>query len=95
MGEITIEHYGYSTYELSRRAAVLRAQVSASPFYLNDLDDKFAEVYLSYDRASRVTPLGVALHSGLAMAPASPFLLAWVAATRQNKSGNVFAPEDR
>lgn len=58
---------------------------------------------LGPDRAARITPLGglvrrgvpVALHSDFAMAPASPLLLAWTAATRETVSGKVFAPGER
>jgi len=98
-----IEHYGYATDGLNRRVALLGAVVSANPFYLYDLGDKYAEVGLGYDRAARIAPLGglvrrgvpVALHSDFAMAPASPFMLAWTAVTRQTQSGKVFGPEER
>lgn len=98
-----IEHYGYATDGLNRRVALLGAVVSANPFYLFDLGDKYAEVGLGYDRAARIAPLGglvrrgvpVALHSDFAMAPASPFMLAWTAVTRQTQSGKVFGPEER
>ncbi len=99
----TIEHYGYATDGISRRVALLGALVSANPFYLYDLGDKYAEVGLGYDRAARIAPLGglvrrgvpVALHSDFAMAPASPLLLAWTAITRETQSGKVFGPEER
>lgn len=98
----TIEHYGYATDGVSRRIAVLGAQVSANPFYLYDLGDKYAEVGLGHDRAARIAPLGglvrrgvpVALHSDFAMAPASPLTLAWTAITRETQSGKVFSPEE-
>jgi predicted amidohydrolase YtcJ len=99
----TIEHYGYANDGTSRRIAKLGAQVSANPFYLYDLGDKYAEVGLGYDRAARIAPLGglvrrgvpVALHSDFAMAPASPLLLAWTAVSRQTQSGQVFGAEER
>jgi len=99
----TIEHYGYATDGVSRRIAILGAQVSANPFYLYDLGDKYAEFGLGYDRAARIAPLGglvrrgvpVALHSDFAMAPASPLLLAWTATTRETQSGKVFGAEER
>lgn len=99
----TIEHYGYANDGTSRRIAKLGAQVSANPFYLYDLGDKYAEVGLGYDRAARIAPLGglvrrgvpVALHSDFAMAPASPLLLAWTAVSRQTQSGKVFGAEER
>ena len=98
----TIEHYGYATDGISRRIALLGALVSANPFYLYDLGDKYAEVGLGYDRAARIAPLGglarrgvpVALHSDFAMAPASPLFLAWTAITRETQSRKVFGPEE-
>ncbi|MEI8186375.1 MAG: amidohydrolase [Chlorobiaceae bacterium] len=99
----TVEHYGYSTDEISHRIATLGALVSANPFYLYDLGDKYAEVGLGTDRAAHIAPLGglvrrgvpVSLHSDFAMAPASPLLLAWTAITRQTQSGKVFGPQER
>jgi predicted amidohydrolase YtcJ len=99
----TIEHYGYANDGTSRRIALLGALVSANPFYLYDLGDKYAEVGLGYDRAARIAPLGglvrrgvpVALHSDFAMAPASPLMLAWTAITRETQSGKVFSPAER
>jgi predicted amidohydrolase YtcJ len=98
-----IEHYGYSTDGLNRRVALLGALVSANPFYLYDLGDKYAEVGLGYDRVARITPIGglvrrgvpVALHSDFAMAPAAPLFLAWTAITRETQSGKVFGPGER
>ncbi len=99
----TIEHYGYATDEISHRIATLGALVSANPYYLYDLGDKYAEVGLGADRAARIAPLGglvrrgvpVALHSDFSMAPAAPLLLAWAAMTRQTQSGKVFGPQER
>ncbi len=99
----TIEHYGYADDGTSRRVAKLGAQVSANPFYLYDLGDRYAANGLGTDRASRIAPLGglvkrsvpVALHSDFPMAPAEPLFLAWTAASRQTLSGKVFAPSER
>jgi hypothetical protein len=99
----TIEHYGYADDGTSRRVATLGAQVSANPFYLHDLGDRYAASGLGPDRASRIAPLGglvkrnvpVALHSDFPMAPAEPLFLAWTAASRQTLSGKVFAPGER
>ena len=86
-----------------RALATLGALVSANPYYLYDLGDKYAEVGLGADRAARIAPLGglvrrgvpVALHSDFSMAPAAPLLLAWAAMTRQTQSGKVFGPQER
>ncbi len=99
----TIEHYGYANDGVSRRIAALGAQVSANPFYLYDLGDRYAGNGLGTDRAARIAPLGglvkrnvnVSLHSDFPMAPAEPLFLAWTAATRQTMSGKVFAPAER
>ncbi|MFY7864404.1 amidohydrolase [Roseateles sp.] len=99
----TIEHYGYANDGVSRRIATLGASVSANPFYLHDLGDRYAAVGLGTDRASRIAPLGglvkrnvaVSLHSDFPMAPAEPLFLAWTAATRETMSGKVFAPAER
>lgn len=99
----TIEHYGYADDGTSRRIAKLGAQVSANPFYLYDLGDRYAERGLGADRAARIAPLGglarrdvpVALHSDFPMAPAEPLFLAWAAASRETISGKVFAPTER
>jgi predicted amidohydrolase YtcJ len=99
----TIEHYGYAADGTSRRIATLGAQVSANPFYLHDLGDRYAASGLGADRASRIAPLGglarrnvpVALHSDFPMAPAEPLFLAWTAASRETLSGKVFAPAER
>lgn len=99
----TIEHYGYADDGTSRRVAKLGAQVSANPFYLYDLGDRYAERGLGADRAAQIAPLGglvgrgvpVALHSDFPMAPAEPLFLAWTAASRETMSGKVFAPTER
>lgn len=99
----TIEHYGYADDGTSRRIAKLGAQVSANPFYLYDLGDRYAERGLGADRAARIAPLGglarrnvpVALHSDFPMAPAEPLFLVWTAVTRETMSGKVFAPAER
>jgi hypothetical protein len=99
----TIEHYGYADDGTSRRIAKLGAQVSANPFYLYDLGDRYAADGLGTDRASRIAPLGglvkrnapVSLHSDFPMAPAEPLFLAWTAGTRETLSGKVFAPGER
>jgi len=99
----TIEHYGYANDGVSRRIATLGASVSANPFYLHDLGDRYAAVGLGTDRASRIAPLGglvrrnvtVSLHSDFPMAPAEPLFLAWTAASRETLSGKVFAPAER
>lgn len=100
---LTIEHYGYADDGTSRRIAKLGAQVSANPFYLYVLGDRYAATGLGTDRAARIAPLGglvrrnvnVGLHSDFPMAPSEPLFLAWTTATRETLSGKVFAPSER
>lgn len=100
---LTIEHYGYADDGTSRRIAKLGAQVSANPFYLYVLGDRYAATGLGTDRAARIAPLGglvkrnvnVGLHSDFPMAPSEPLFLAWTTATRETMSGKVFAPSER
>jgi len=97
----TLHHLGYSTDEQSRRMAKLGALVSANPYYLYTLGDKYSEIGLGPERASGIfrgaslTKAGVplSLHSDFTMAPAAPLTLAWVAANRQTASGKVMKPE--
>ena len=100
---LTIEHYGCADDGTSRRIAKLGAQVSANPFYLYVLGDRYAATGLGTDRAARIAPLGglvkrnvnVGLHSDFPMAPSEPLFLAWTTATRETMSGKVFAPSER
>ncbi|MCY4046170.1 MAG: amidohydrolase [Cellvibrionales bacterium] len=95
-----IEHYGYADDRLNRRTQDLGAAVSANPYYLHLLGDKFSKDVLGNDRAQRLVPLAglvdrkvpVALHSDFGMAPADPLLLAWAAATRKTVSGKSKLP---
>jgi predicted amidohydrolase YtcJ len=98
-----LHHYGYSTDAQSKRVAELGAVVSANPFYLYALGDKYAEIGLGPERASHMVRLGslvrhgvpVSLHSDFTMAPAEPLRLAWVAANRKTADGTLMAPDER
>jgi predicted amidohydrolase YtcJ len=98
-----LHHLGYSTSAQARRMAALGAIVSANPYYLWALGDKYSEVGLGPERASQMVRSGslvrngvpLSFHSDFTMAPAQPLLLAWVAATRTTASGKVLAPEER
>ncbi len=99
----TLHHVGYSTHAQSTRMAALGALVSANPYYLYALGDKYAEVGLGPERASHIfrgasfveAGVPLSLHSDFTMAPASPLTLAWVAVNRLAASGNVLAPDLR
>jgi predicted amidohydrolase YtcJ len=98
-----LHHFGYSTSEQSERLAALGGTVSANPYYLWALGDKYAEIGLGYDRASRMVRLGslarnqvrFSFHSDFTMAPAEPLTLAWVAVNRLTASGQLMGPEER
>ncbi len=99
----TFHHVGLFDSAQAERAAKLGVEISANPYYLWALADKYSETGLGAERASNMVALKeftkrgipVSLHSDFAMAPAEPLLLAWVAATRIVASGKVMNPEQR
>jgi len=98
----TLHHTGYFTQEQAKRIAKLGAAVSAQPYYLHALGDKYAEVGLGPERAHYMLRLKslidngvkVSLHSDFTMAPAEPLRLAWVAVNRLSASDKVLGPEE-
>ena len=101
--QTVLHHYGYSAPEQSDRVANLGIQVSANPYYLWALGDKYAEIGMGPERAHAITRLGsleqrgvpISLHSDLPMAPAAPLRLAAIAASRVTATGKVLAPGER
>jgi len=101
--QTVFHHYGYSSPEHAEQLAAAGISVSANPFYLWALGDKYAEVGLGPERAHYISRLGdlernqvpVSFHSDLPMAPASPLTLAGVAASRITAAGNVLAAEEK
>lgn len=101
--QTVLHHYGYSGAEHAQRLADLGISVSANPYYLWALADKYAEVGLGKERADYITRLGdlerhgveVSLHSDLPMAPADPLRLAGIAASRITANGNIVAAEEK
>jgi predicted amidohydrolase YtcJ len=99
----TLHHVCSATPAQAQRAARLGAIVSANPFYVWALADKYAEVGLGPERAARMVPsrsfvdagVPLAFHSDFTMAPAQPLRLAWAAATRLSADGVLQAPEER
>lgn len=98
-----LHHYGYSDPDHAEQLAAMGIAVSANPFYLWALGDKYAEKGLGPERAHYITRLGdlernkvpVSFHSDLPMAPAAPLTLAGVAASRMTAAGNVLAAEEK
>jgi predicted amidohydrolase YtcJ len=99
----TLHHTGYFTKEQAKRIGELGAVVSAQPFYLYALGEKYSEIGLEPERAHYMVRLKslldngvkISLHSDFTMAPAEPLKLAWVAVNRLSASGKVLGPDER
>ena len=99
----TIHHLAYARPDQAARMADLGMRVSANPYYVWALADKYAEVGLGPERAYNMVPLQsmnkagvpISLHSDFTMAPAQPLLLAWAAASRETAAGNVVGEVER
>ncbi len=99
----TFHHVGLFDAAQAQRAADLGVEISANPYYLWALADKYSETGLGPERAAYMVALKeftkrgvpVSLHSDFAMAPAEPLLLAWVAANRIVASGKVMNPDEK
>jgi hypothetical protein len=93
----TVVHFACSTDEQVGRLADLGAIISANPYYLSALADKYSEIGLGAERADSIGRLGTAvregisisLHSDMPMAPADPLFLMWCAVTRTTVSGRT------
>lgn len=98
-----IVHFANSTEEQVGRIARLGAIVSANPYYVTGLADRYAKEGLGPERADAMVRIGslarrgvsVSLHSDLPMAPARPLTLAWCAVNRRTASGRVAGPDQR
>ncbi len=98
-----LHHYGYAGADQSARVAELGISVSANPFYLWALGEKYAEIGMGPERAHAITRLGaleklgvaVSFHSDLPMAPAAPLVLAGIAASREVASGAVLRADEK
>ncbi len=99
----TAVHFAVSTDEQVAALAKLGAAVSANPYYVTALADRYSELGLGAERADSMVRLGsvaktempIGLHSDMPMAPADPLFLAWCAANRTTVSGRTAAPEQR
>lgn len=99
----TVVHFAVSTEDQVTQLGDLGAIISANPYYVTSLADRYSEFGLGPERANTMVRLGsvaktemaIGLHSDMPMAPADPLFLAWCAATRQTVSGRVAAPEQR
>jgi predicted amidohydrolase YtcJ len=98
----TLQHYGISTPEQTRRAQRLGAIASVNPYYLY-YRSEFNAPYIGAERAYTAARLktlvdaGVptALHCDTPVAPPVPLEMAWIAVNRFGLSGKVRGPEER
>ncbi len=99
----TIVHFGFARADQVERLAKLGCIVSANPYYVTALSDRYAEIGLGQERADRLVPIGevsasgvpISFHSDMPMAPAQPLFLVWSAVTRATVSGRIAGPEQR
>lgn len=97
----TVVHFACSTEEQVARLADLGAIVSANPYYVSALADKYSEFGLGSERADSMARLGsavakgmsISLHSDMPMAPADPLFLMWCAVNRTTVSGRTADPK--
>ncbi|GAB5449808.1 MAG: amidohydrolase [Halioglobus sp.] len=95
----TIVHFGFATPEQVEQLAALGAIVSANPYYVTALADKYSEIGIGPKRAREMVRLAdvveqgmsLSLHSDMPMAPAKPLYLMWAAVNRTTFSGQVAA----
>ena len=98
-----VVHFGYAREDQCDRLQQLGCIVSANPYYVTALADRYAEIGLGPDRADDIVPLGfvkkngtpISLHSDMPMAPAQPLYLVWSAVNRTTFSGRVAGPDHR
>ncbi len=98
-----IVHFGFSTIEQVRKIKQLGAIVSANPYYVNALADRYGEVGIGKERADEMVRLGdveragisYSFHSDMPMAPAQPLYLMHNAVNRTTVSGRVAGPAQR
>lgn len=99
----TLHHLGYIGPDQANRIAELGMLVSANPYYLYTLGEKYSEIGLGPERAENIfrarglldNNIPLSLHSDFTMAPAQPLLLAWVAVNRLGANGKVLAAEQK
>ncbi|MCV6825802.1 MULTISPECIES: amidohydrolase [Halocynthiibacter] len=98
-----IVHFAVSDSDQIPRIKELGAIVSANPYYVRALSDKYGEVGLGPQRADSMVRLGdleeagipYSLHSDMPMAPGDPLFLMWCAVNRVTFSGRVADADQR
>ncbi|PRY19761.1 hypothetical protein CLV78_1184 [Aliiruegeria haliotis] len=98
-----VVHFAVSGADQVERIKQLGAIVSANPYYVRALADKYGEVGLGPERADAMVRLGdveragisYSLHSDMPMAPGDPLFLMWCAVNRVTSSGRVAGEDQR
>lgn len=99
----TVVHFGYARPDQVTRIRSVGAIISANPYYVTALSDRYAKFGLGPERADGMVPLGdatragvpISLHSDMPMAPSQPLFLVWAAVNRTTTSGRVAGPDQR
>ncbi len=99
----TIVHFAYSDSEQVKKLKQLGAIVSANPYYVTALADKYSEEGVGPERSQQMVRLGevrdagisYSFHSDMPMAPSQPLYLMWTAVNRTTFSGKVAGPNQR
>lgn len=90
-----IVHFAVSAPDQVERIGKLGAIVSANPYYVTALSDRYSQTGLGPERAEQMVRLGDvdragiswSLHSDMPMAPGDPLFLMWCAVNRITSSG--------
>ncbi len=100
---LTLHHLGYFTDPQAEQIQQLGIEVSANPYYLWALADKYSEYGLGPERARSLVQLKslkdqdvpFSLHSDFGMAPLEPLNLAWTAVNRVTSRGTLVSSDQR
>lgn len=98
-----IVHFAVSASDQVERIRELGAIVSANPYYVTALSDRYSETGLGPERADQMVRLadlehaGISwsLHSDMPMAPGDPLFLMWCAVNRVTGSGRIAGENQR
>ena len=98
-----IVHFAVSAPDQIDRIRRLGAIVSANPYYVTALADRYGETGLGPERANQMVRLGDldragiswSLHSDMPMAPGDPLFLMWCAVNRVTSSGRIAGENQR
>ena len=100
---LTLHHVGYFTDDQAQEIQKLGIEVSANPYYLWALSDKYSQYGLGPDRATSLVQLKLlkernvpfSLHSDFGMAPLEPLNLVWTAVNRVTAGQTLVSSDQR